>query len=41
MKDDLVVLRTYGNETEARIAAAVLEANGTEAGVSADDADER
>lgn len=36
MQDDLVVLRTYNNEPEARIAAAVLEANGIECGVSGD-----
>lgn len=36
MRDDLVVLRTYGTEWEARLAAAVLEANGIDAGVSPD-----
>ena len=38
MEDDIVVLRTYGNEIEAGLAASVLEANGVQAQVSADTA---
>ena len=36
--DDIVVLREYGNEVEARFAATVLEANGVPARVAADTA---
>lgn len=38
MSDDLVVLHKYLHEHEARLAAAVLEANGIEARVVADNA---
>jgi hypothetical protein len=38
MDDRIVVLRTYGNETEARFDAAALEANGIPARVIADTA---
>ena len=38
MNDDLVVLRTYSNEAEANLAAAVLEANNIPARVVADTA---
>ena len=38
MADDIVVLREYGNEVEARFAATVLEANGVPARVAADTA---
>lgn len=38
MSDDIVVLRTYANEFQARLEAAVLEANGVPARVSADTA---
>lgn len=38
MTDDLVVLRTYSNEAEANLAAAVLEANNIPARVVADTA---
>ena len=38
MSEAIVVLRTYGNELEARLAAAVLEANGVPAQVLADTA---
>ena len=38
MADDIVVLREYGNEVEARFAATVLEANGVPAQVVADNA---
>lgn len=38
MPDDIVVLRTYLNEFEARLAATILEANGIPAHVSADTA---
>ena len=37
-EDDIIVLRTYGNEVEASLAASVLEANGVPAQVSADTA---
>jgi hypothetical protein len=36
--DDVVVLREYSNEVEARLAATVLEANGIPAQVFADTA---
>lgn len=36
--DDIVVLRQYGNEAEANLAASVLEANGVPARVAADTA---
>ena len=36
--DDIVLLREYGNEVEARFAATVLEANGVPARVAADTA---
>ena len=36
--EDLVVLRTYGDELSARMAAAVLDANGVPAHVSTDNA---
>jgi hypothetical protein len=35
-RDDIVVLRKYSTEVEARLAASVLEANGIPAEVSAD-----
>ena len=38
MAEDIVVLREYGNEVEARFAATVLEANGVPAHVTADNA---
>ena len=38
MTDELIVLRTYLNEIEARLAATVLEANGIAARVVADTA---
>lgn len=38
MAEDIVVLRQYGNEVEARFAATVLEANGIPARVMADTA---
>ena len=38
MAVDIVVLREYGNEVEARFAATVLEANGVPAHVTADNA---
>lgn len=38
MMDDVVVLREYSNEVEARLAATVLEANGIPAQVFADTA---
>ena len=38
MPADIVVLRTYGSETEARFDATVLEANGVPAQVMADTA---
>jgi hypothetical protein len=38
MEDGIVVLRTYGNEVEAGLAASVLEANGIPAQVRADTA---
>lgn len=38
MSDDIVVLREYGLEFEATLAATVLEANGIPARVSADTA---
>jgi len=38
MTDDLVVLRTYSNEAEANLAAAVLEANNIPSRVVADTA---
>ena len=38
MSDEIVVLRTYLNEFEARLAATILEANGIDAHVSADNA---
>ena len=38
MAADIVVLRTYGSETEARFDATVLEANGVPAQVMADTA---
>jgi hypothetical protein len=37
-EDGIVVLRTYGNEVDASLAASVLEANGVPAQVSADTA---
>ena len=36
--DDIVLLRQYGNEAEARLAASVLEANGIPARVATDTA---
>jgi type III secretory pathway lipoprotein EscJ len=36
--DDIVVLRQFGNEAEANLAASVLEANGVPARVAADTA---
>ena len=38
MGDDIIVLREYGNELAARLAAMTLEANGVPAQVSADTA---
>lgn len=38
MSDEIVVLRTYANELDARFAATVLEANGIPAHVLADTA---
>ena len=38
MADDIIVLREYGNELSARLAAMALEANGVPAQVSADTA---
>jgi hypothetical protein len=38
MSDEIVVLREYGNEAEAGLDAAILEANGIAAQVSADTA---
>ena len=38
MSDEIIVLRTYGNELDARFAATVLEANGIPARVLADTA---
>ncbi len=38
MSDEIVVLRTYANDLEARLAATILEANGIPAQVSADTA---
>ena len=38
MSDDIVVLRQYLNEMEARLAATILEANGVPAQVLADTA---
>lgn len=38
MSDDIVVVRTYTNELEAQLDAAVLEANGVPARVSGDTA---
>lgn len=38
MSDEIVVLRTYANELDAGLDAAVLEANGVPAQVSADTA---
>jgi len=38
MSDDLIVLREYGDEISARLAAMTLEANGVPAQVSADTA---
>ena len=38
MPDDIVVLREFGNEAEANLAASVLEANGVPARVAADTA---
>ena len=38
MADDIVVLREYGNEFDARFAATILEANGIPVQVSADTA---
>jgi hypothetical protein len=38
MDDEIVVIRTYGNEVEAGLAASVLEANGIPAQVRADTA---
>ena len=38
MSDEIVVLREYGNEFEARLAATILEANGIPAQVLADTA---
>ena len=38
MSDDIVVLRKYSNEIDARFAATVLEANGIPAHVHADTA---
>ena len=38
MQEDMVVLRKYGNEIEAQLAATVLEANGVPAKVFADTA---
>ena len=37
-EDDIIVLRTYGNEVDASLAASVLGANGVPAQVSADTA---
>jgi hypothetical protein len=37
-EDDIIVLRTYGNEVDASLAASVLAANGVPAQVSADTA---
>ena len=38
MSDEIVVLRTYVNELDARLAATILEANGIDAQVHADTA---
>ena len=38
MSDEIVVLRTYINELDARLAATILEANGVPAQVLADTA---
>ena len=38
MSDEIVIVRTYMNEAEARIAASVLDANGIHAEVLADNA---
>lgn len=38
MSDDIAVLREFGNEAEANLAASVLEANGVPARVAADTA---
>ena len=38
MSDDIVVLRTFASELEARLAATILEANGVPAQVLADTA---
>ena len=38
MSDDIVVLREYNSEMEARVAAAILEASGVRAEVLADTA---
>jgi Putative prokaryotic signal transducing protein len=38
VSDEIIVLRTYGNELDARFAATVLEANGIPAQVAADTA---
>ena len=38
MSDEIVVLRTYMNEIDARLAATILEANGVPAHVVADTA---
>jgi hypothetical protein len=38
MNNDVIVLRTFGNEVDATFAASVLEANGVPAQVSADTA---
>jgi hypothetical protein len=38
MSDDIVVLREYGNEAEAQLDAAILQANGVPAQVAADTA---
>jgi hypothetical protein len=38
VSDDIVVLRTYASELEARLAATILEANGVPAQVLADTA---
>lgn len=38
MSDEIVVLREYGNEAEANLAASILEANGVPSHVAADTA---
>jgi hypothetical protein len=38
VSDEIIVLRTYGNELDARFAATILEANGIPAQVIADTA---